>query len=151
MENPLAGDALLQTALDHLNQCAFVGVAERMADSLLLLAYTFGWQPVTTFHSRNQAPQRTAADRLEPKHLEKIIRDYCAVDIQLYEHSKALYQRRLLLMLHRLYPVRLTPEQQRLLDNPPQPPYQYGENTCKTIFSPQLREAVARQMQEQKP
>jgi hypothetical protein len=77
-----------------LDDFEFVGLTERIQDSLLLMAYTFGWRPITEFQTFNVTPNRPRREQISPGIVERV-RLLNALDAELYEHSRRLFAARL--------------------------------------------------------
>lgn len=92
----------LADALARLDQeLAFVGLTERFQESLFLMAYTFGWFPATEYKNFNTAQPRPQQGALPADLLQEIGR-LNALDQQLYEHGRALFDARYTQMQHEL-------------------------------------------------
>lgn len=76
--------ALLERAIQRLDQCAFVGVQDRFDESMRLLAYTFGWLPPATSPRVNV--RRSAREELSQATLDRI-RELTQLDQTLYERA----------------------------------------------------------------
>jgi hypothetical protein len=95
-------NAVLSTAIERLRDFAFIGLAEKYQESLFLLAFGFGWTPV-----RNITPrQRSRADQLKLEELKQstinIIENLTALDRELYEYGKQLFEERYATMVKEL-------------------------------------------------
>lgn len=90
----LPGPLLVEVALERLERFAFVGLADRMEDSVRLLAQTFGWGPFAAVPRLNAAPRRMRKDEVPPDTLE-VIHDLTRLDAQVYAHALGLFERRL--------------------------------------------------------
>lgn len=75
----------LERARETLDACAFVGLAERPRESLLLLCYTFGWEPGPTLPP-------AAAPNAPVLRENSAGRD--ALDEALYSYGRQLFERR---------------------------------------------------------
>jgi hypothetical protein len=82
-----------EQAKQRLDQISFVGVTERFQDSLFLMAYTFGWPPVTEYKSFHTAQPRPQQDKLPPDLLQEI-NTLNQLDQQIYDEGRKLFQRR---------------------------------------------------------
>jgi sulfotransferase famil protein len=100
----MSNNQLLDEAKKNLAKCAFIGIQERFDDSLLLLAYTFGWHPVEQYKSLNAAPQRLESTEIDADTHETLLA-ICQLDLELYEYAKMLYNTRLSLMIYDLFNV----------------------------------------------
>lgn len=80
-------------AKTNLQQCAFVGLTERMHDSVRLLAYTFGWRRRRTFQTQNVALARPQRADVPARVIDKILSCNTA-DQELYAFGCALFQER---------------------------------------------------------
>ena len=84
----------LATAKRRLQSFAFFGLAERMDDSLALLAYTFGWPPPAPAERLNAAPQRKTRDDYPPDAIAAL-HELNRLDIALYNWAKPIFEERL--------------------------------------------------------
>jgi len=100
-DNQWRDDEIIEKAQIHLQQCAFVGLTERFEESLLNLAYTFTWNPVTAYSLINPASEQTDSETLTPKEHDAV-QSLCELDIALYEFGKKLYNERISFMMQRL-------------------------------------------------
>ena len=85
--------ALYDAARRRLDDMAFVGIQERFGDLLMLLAYTFGWSPVSDFPRFNRARTPFDESQLTPRALERV-HEYTRIDRAVYEHAKGLFDTR---------------------------------------------------------
>ncbi|MCU0569268.1 MAG: hypothetical protein MUF49_22175, partial [Oculatellaceae cyanobacterium Prado106] len=83
----------LAIAQQHLQDFACFGLVERFQDSMALLAYTFGWNPLAEFQNLMVAPRRLKQDQLEPETLD-IITQRNALDVTLYQFAQDLFEQR---------------------------------------------------------
>jgi ABC-2 type transport system ATP-binding protein len=81
-----------------LSAFAFVGLAARPRESLLLLWYTFGWQPDQALLLAQGLPQSAASEEFAQPHPEQPNQ----FDIELYEHACRLFEQRFDLMVRDL-------------------------------------------------
>jgi ABC-2 type transport system ATP-binding protein len=81
-------------ACDLLDSLAFVGLAARPHESLLLLWYTFGWMPDQQLLLAQQPPDGAPIDPLVREEMEQLNR----FDIELYERACRLFDERFDLM-----------------------------------------------------
>lgn len=84
----------LDRAKETLAAAAFVGISERFADSLRLLAYTFDWRPFEAFEHQNASQGRVRRESVAPRLLDRI-RELNANDMQLYAFAVELFEGRL--------------------------------------------------------
>jgi hypothetical protein len=85
---------LLEWAKARLDECAFVGLAERMDDNCRLLAYTFDW-PIGRRPKRlNVTPGGAKLDTISPQTIERI-RAITRLDAALYDHARRLFESRM--------------------------------------------------------
>lgn len=87
------GEEMLALAKERLRECAFVGLTERFNESMHLLAYTLGWQPITQQTRRRKASNRLQWDDLDADLQERLL-DLNALDIALYEYAQELFDER---------------------------------------------------------
>jgi len=83
----------LEQAKQRLDNLAFVGLTERFQDSLFLMAYTFGWLPITEYRSLNTQEPRPQQDKLPPDLLEKI-NNLNDLSQQLYAYGRDMFETR---------------------------------------------------------
>jgi hypothetical protein len=93
----MPGSVLLEMARVRLAEFAFFGITERFDDSLDLLHYTFGWQPVRNYENLNVSP--TPSRRGDhPEHVVEKIEIANELDLQLYRDAEGVFEERLQLM-----------------------------------------------------
>ena len=80
----------VELARTRLNEFAFVGLTERFAESLHLLAYTFDWRPITQFQALNTAPKKSQRSEFSPAEINAVAQAN-AEDVSLYEHAENLF------------------------------------------------------------
>lgn len=97
----LPDDELLAIAKQRLDDFAFVGLAERFQDSLLLLSYIFGWYPIVQSREMNKAPKKLRSSDLSQAALDAVM-ERNQLDEDLYQHGQAIFQRHLTQMLQDL-------------------------------------------------
>lgn len=85
----------------RLNEFAVVGLTERFQDSLFLLTYTFGWEPVTDVQNLNVTPNKPKRHEVTPEIRERIA-ELNALDMELYRHAQQLFATRLAQMTYEL-------------------------------------------------
>jgi hypothetical protein len=87
-------DELLEAAKRNLRDWfAVVGLVEKFDETLLLLQRAFGWRRM--FYVRqNVAERRPTRDDLSAETLD-LVRKHNALDLQLYEYAKALFEAQL--------------------------------------------------------
>jgi hypothetical protein len=76
-----------------LDELLFVGLTERLEDSLLLLSYTFGWRPVAAAPELNVSSQRPRQHELSDEVLRRV-RTLNEADLDVYEHSTQIFEER---------------------------------------------------------
>jgi hypothetical protein len=148
--NDLSDGELLARAMRNLQRCAFVGMTEHFDDSLLLLAYSFGWSPIRSYFTRNVAADKTTADTLDAYALKIIVEQFSKLDIQLYEYAKIIYHQRLSQMMADLFEINPAPVQAHLQPDllTPRTDYVYGETRCKVLFSASTYREIARRIEQ---
>lgn len=127
-------DEMLSRAKANLSRCLFIGIQDHFADSMLLLAYTFGW-PVPRVKARHNVSNEVI--NITPE-AEALILQLSELDIQLYEYGKHLYNQRFIRMIHDLYGVNTS-------DAPSVPStyrYRYQEISPKHLFNAYLYNQV---------
>ena len=82
----------LDAAKKNLVNYKFLGLTERMQDSLDLLAYTFGWAPITNI-VMNETPKNVQHDDISRDLIDRII-ELNQLDIELYAFGKDLFGQR---------------------------------------------------------
>ncbi|HMO55963.1 MAG TPA: sulfotransferase family 2 domain-containing protein [Roseiflexaceae bacterium] len=82
-----------QLAQQRLQQFAWVGLTERFAESLALLAYTFGWWPPHHIPRYNVTAQRPRVAEISPQ-LREQISAITRIDQQLYAIGSELFAQR---------------------------------------------------------
>ncbi|MEW5871691.1 MAG: glycosyltransferase [Chloroflexota bacterium] len=92
-DNPLCAPANLALAKSRLELFAFIGLTERFQDALFLLAYTFGWPPITVYHSLNPTASRPSLQAINPALLARIA-NLNRADQVLYAHARSLFESR---------------------------------------------------------
>jgi|GEM_PF-4737932 len=90
-------DEQVRSVLDRLH---FVGITERFNESLALLFYTLGWEPIFDQERLNIGTYQAKAKNL-PAHVLARIIDMNRQDIKLYEQGKTLFQERFDQMLRK--------------------------------------------------
>jgi len=84
----------LEMAIVNLGEFAFFGLADRIRESLLLLAYTFSW-PFEDVEPAEGASQPTPDRPALPSTILDAIRQRTHLDRELFDHASALFQSRL--------------------------------------------------------
>jgi len=97
----ISDEKLLETAKQHLLECKFFGLVERMEESLFLLHYTFGWKPVRDLVKLNVDPSADLSKDLTDDAF-KILKKRTNVDTQLYEFAQQIFDRRYIQMVEKL-------------------------------------------------
>jgi Sulfotransferase family len=83
----------LEVAKQRLaEEFTFVGLVERFEDSMALLSYTFGWNPLAEYQNLMVAPKRPKRE-LEPEVWEAIATRN-SLDLELYAYAKSLFETR---------------------------------------------------------
>jgi len=90
----LSTQARLEVAKAHLDEFAFFGLTERFVDSIVLLAFTFDWDPIKDFESLNVSPKNAKSEALSEEERE-IILHHNQLDVKLYEHAYLLFGERI--------------------------------------------------------
>jgi Galactose-3-O-sulfotransferase len=86
-----ASDAMLPVAKQNLDSHAAVGLTDVFDASLVLMQRVFGWG--RPFYVPENRSARERGDRLPPD-VRDVIRIRNALDIELYEHARELFRRR---------------------------------------------------------
>ena len=87
---PLSDAAMLAIAKCRLEQMCFIGITERLDESLALLCHKFGWQRPAQIESRNANAGRLRASAISASDLE-LLRELNAADHELYEFANRLF------------------------------------------------------------
>jgi hypothetical protein len=88
-------DVLLARTRRRLERFAFVGLVDRMEESLRLLAYTFGWEPFPEAPKLNAAGGDRARKEDLPRATLERIRELTELDGELYAYGQQLFESRL--------------------------------------------------------
>lgn len=89
------GGEVLERAKLNLKSFAFVGLCERMSDSMRVLSYTFNWpdaRPIWV--NKRIAERKNLTDQLSPRLLDKV-REMNRLDVELYQYAQDLLNERL--------------------------------------------------------
>jgi len=84
---------LLQDAKTRLSEFEFVGISERLEDSMYLLFFTFGWRPIHNIWKLNVTPKKIRKTDLPKETLNRILESN-QLDSKLYEFGKELFENR---------------------------------------------------------
>jgi hypothetical protein len=87
------GPADLDAAKRNLSACAVVGLTERLADSLRLMAHAFGWPAPGSAPWQNRTPDRPAAADLDTETLAQL-HELTSLDAELYHFGMGLFEDR---------------------------------------------------------
>lgn len=90
--DPRGGGERLDLALEGLERCGFVGLSERLEESVRWLASRLGWRDLTPVPHTNVTPERVQREDLSPAALEALDR-LTSMDRKLYEHAVVRYER----------------------------------------------------------
>jgi hypothetical protein len=83
----------LESAKKNVSEFEFVGIVEKMEESIQLLHYTFGWKPKIEIPRVNVTKEKTTQEKLSQSCLNKI--SNCnRLDIKLYEFGKSIFESR---------------------------------------------------------
>ncbi|HEV7505165.1 MAG TPA: sulfotransferase family 2 domain-containing protein [Thermoanaerobaculia bacterium] len=86
-------DSDLERAKEHLAACDFVGLTERMNESVYLLADSLQGDPFCEVGMANRGPARPAVASLDPATIEALV-DLTAQDRELYAFACRLFEER---------------------------------------------------------
>jgi hypothetical protein len=86
--------ALCFLAKERLEQFAFVGLTERLEESVSLLSFTFGWDRPASVPRLNRDPEPLGSGQVDEETLGAI-RLRTQLDQELYEFSSAMFEDRL--------------------------------------------------------
>ena len=93
-QETFADGELLHTACRRLEQCAFVGLTERLADGCRLLAQTLGWKCRRRPQRLNVTPPGDKEQSIPSAAIARI-RALTRLDQELYATTRALFESRL--------------------------------------------------------
>jgi len=99
----LSDQAMLELALERLEQMAFVGLTERYPESLLLMAHTFGW-PAPSFMPRLNVSQPLDEAGPMPDDLRARLEELTQIDRRLYDWARELFEARWAALLREVGP-----------------------------------------------
>ena len=89
---PSLSDAeMLAIAKTRLGQMCFIGITERLDESLALLCHQFGWHAPAQVESRNANASRVRASEIAAGDLA-LLREVNAADFELYEFANRLFE-----------------------------------------------------------
>ncbi|MGI0027629.1 MAG: sulfotransferase family 2 domain-containing protein [Nitrosopumilaceae archaeon] len=97
----ITGDKMLKIAKQHLSEFAFFGITERFEESLLLMCYTFGWNPPHKIWKQMVLPGRPAIKDFPTDTVEKI-RKNTELDNKLYQYAVKIFDKRFRVMMFEL-------------------------------------------------
>jgi hypothetical protein len=86
--------AMLQQAIRNLDGLAFVGLTERMDESVAALCRAFAWPAPPAAPHVNRTSSRAKAAELDPR-TRATLAEWNALDIELYRHAVARYEAQL--------------------------------------------------------
>jgi hypothetical protein len=89
-----AARAAVARARERLDAMAFVGVCERMNESVRLLCHTLDWEPFAEVPRLNVSADRPAPEQLSPS-TRRLIEQSTPLDAELYDHARRLFEARL--------------------------------------------------------
>ncbi len=72
---------------------AFFGITEDFSRSMHLLSNAMGWEPITSFESKNIGADRTRVEEHDPDVI-RYLTEINALDLELYEFGKRLFETR---------------------------------------------------------
>ena len=90
--DPRGGGERLDLALEGLERCGFVGLSERLEESVGWLARRLGWRDLTPVPHTNVTLERVQRDDLSPGALEAL-HEHTSIDRELYARAVARYER----------------------------------------------------------
>jgi hypothetical protein len=88
------GGESLNRALEGLERCDFVGLSDRLDESVSWLMRRLGWRDLSPLPRTNVTSERVHREQLSPEALATL-REFTAIDDQLYRHAIADYERRI--------------------------------------------------------
>lgn len=86
-------DEIFTIAKNRLEKFAFIGIFEKLEESLFLLYYTFGWFPLGDISKINILPRKTHLENLPKETCEKISQAM-EIDTKLYNYGVKLFNER---------------------------------------------------------
>jgi len=92
----MSDEELLKVAKQHLTEFAWVGILERFEESMFLLYYQFGWNPIRDTRKRNVAPKDSNDLNDAAK---KQLDEWTKLDRDLYKYGLELFESRYLKMV----------------------------------------------------
>jgi hypothetical protein len=84
---------ILELAKERLEKFAFVGLVERLRESIQLLSYTFNWNLPSDYDSLNVGLNRPLREVISQEMLE-IIHQNTLLDEELYQFATRLFERK---------------------------------------------------------
>jgi len=106
----------LNMAKRRLLEFAFVGIVEKMEESLFLLHYTFGWKPIRNFVRENAAPVEDKIEELTENAKEKLSA-YSSLDQEIYNYAKEMFNQKYSKMVSDLKEKYLEPKFEKMDEN----------------------------------
>lgn len=98
----IAGKHDVELAKERLQQeISYFGLTERYRESVNLLTYTFGWDPVPEYGKENVTPNKLRREQLSAETI-RAIEDANQLDIELYKFASELFNERILHMIEQL-------------------------------------------------
>lgn len=91
---PEPSRAALEDAKRNLAACEFVGLTERMPESMTLLCRTMDWPTTDVLPAVNRTEGRPARDALDAPTLA-MLHEWTALDRELYQFAEGLFEQRL--------------------------------------------------------
>ena len=85
-------DKLLEIAKNRLSEFAYVGIVEKLQESLFLMYYTFGWKPIYG-NWKMMVTGKTKKDQLTENEIDAI-KNCTYLDSELYLHAQQLFEKR---------------------------------------------------------
>lgn len=91
---PEGGEERLEEAVAGLERCDFVGLTERLDESVATLARRLGWRKITPLPRINVTTVRLRRDQVSPRVIEALL-ELSSVDRELYRYGVERYERQL--------------------------------------------------------
>ena len=91
--NDLSPEETLELAKQSLDQFAFAGILEKFQDSLFLLSYIFGWNPILNSRKENASKKPKTEAELSAQTLA-VIREQTQLDQVLYQYAQEIFDSR---------------------------------------------------------
>jgi len=102
-------EKLLEIAKQRISEFAFVGIAEKFEESLMLLCYIFGWKPLRIVPQLNVLPTKIIQKNISTNTFEAI-KECTKIDSELYNFALRQFDERFSYMVQILMQKYYTPD-----------------------------------------